>query len=442
MDRTKSAGADAIDRGSHRFSASYLPTARRLVQTAVVLLTAIVGYRMASGRSPDGIEVFCPFGGVETAYSLLGGGRFTCAAGAGNLAILFALLLLTVLARKAFCAWVCPLGAVAEGMARLGRVGKQAFGKNGWSRSWDHQLLGVYTPAPRVDRVLRWLRLPVLALILFFTFRTGELVFRSFDPYYILFSFHGHDVRGYSYGILGGVLALAVVMPMAWCRYLCPLGGLLWPFSRVGLLRIGRNQDVCTGCRACDLACPHSIEVSRSSAVHSGECTLCLECSAACPRGTALALGSGIGTRRAVAGWLVPALVVLLAAAGMGGARWIRIPSLVHEFPQSEIAGTRPDPGAAGRGVPVLTVVRMTIEGVRCVDTSEAAIRQLGGIPGIHRATAYAARHEIEVLYDPDRVDAETIRRAFEAPYQEPGTGQYVFHRFHVVEIGNERIGP
>jgi polyferredoxin len=127
-------------------------------------------------------------------------------------------------------------------------------------------------------------------VVLYFTYRTGELVFRGYDPYYILFSAHGHEVKAWSYGILAGVLGACLVIPMAWCRYLCPLGAALWPLSAVGRMRLERDPDACTGCAACDRACPHGLEVSSSPAVRSGECTLCLECTGACPAPGALQL--------------------------------------------------------------------------------------------------------------------------------------------------------
>jgi polyferredoxin len=141
-----------------------------------------------------------------------------------------------------------------------------------------------------VDAALRWLRLPVLAVILYFTYRTGELVFRGYDPYYILFSANGHDVRWWSYGVLAVVLVGVVLVPMAWCRYLCPLGIVLSPLSAIGRLRLERRAEQCTGCGLCDRACPQSIDVAGVDVVRSGECTLCLECLEQCPEEGALEL--------------------------------------------------------------------------------------------------------------------------------------------------------
>ena len=46
-----------------------------------------------------------------------------------------------------------------------------------------------------VDAVLSSLKYLVLALLLFLTWRTGEFVFRGYDPCYALISRHGEDIQ-------------------------------------------------------------------------------------------------------------------------------------------------------------------------------------------------------------------------------------------------------
>ena len=253
---------------------------RLIFQLAVVGAAVTAGVRFALGRSLVSVETYCPFGGLETAYSFFTRRRFSCAAGETNLALFIALVVLTLLARKAFCGWVCPVGALLVWVARRAR---RLFRRRDFSGLW---------PLPRrIDRALKiGLRAAVLAVILAATWTTGELVFRGYDPYYIAFSANGHDVRPWSYAVLGGLLAVGLVLPLAWCKYLCPLGVVLWPFSAVGALRLARREHHCTGCGACDRACPQQLAVSTVSEVRSGECTLCLECTAACPSPQALEL--------------------------------------------------------------------------------------------------------------------------------------------------------
>jgi polyferredoxin len=256
---------------------------RTIFQAGVVLAVLVTGVRFAMGWSLTSVETYCPFGGLETAYALLARKRFTCAAGELNVALMIALLGLALVARKAFCGWACPLGAVFEWTGRLSR---RVFRRPTWQGLW-------VIPA-KVDAALKVvLRCAVLVAVLAATWATGELLFRGYDPYYILFSAHGHDVKLWSYAILGVLLGLGLLIPLAWCKYLCPLGASLWPLSAAGRLRLVRSESDCTSCGACDRACPQALAVSTVSQVRSGECTLCFECTEACPSAGALELRLG-----------------------------------------------------------------------------------------------------------------------------------------------------
>jgi polyferredoxin len=118
----------------------------------------------------------------------------------------------------------------------------------------------------------------------------GDLGFRAYDPFYILFSWGGHGTLGFSFMILAAVLVICFVLPFFWCRYLCPLGAVMDPLSRFGALRMRRNAGVCTECGDCDPVCPHGIPVSTTDEVTARNCTNCLECAAACPEKGALEL--------------------------------------------------------------------------------------------------------------------------------------------------------
>ena len=39
-----------------------------------------------------------------------------------------------------------------------------------------------------------------------------------------------------------------LVVPMFFCRYLCPMGAVFDPFSRIGLIRVTRDPSKCTAC--------------------------------------------------------------------------------------------------------------------------------------------------------------------------------------------------
>ncbi|RJP79702.1 MAG: 4Fe-4S binding protein [Candidatus Zixiibacteriota bacterium] len=245
---------------------------RYALMTIILGLVIYLAVRPAGGRS---FEAFCPFGGVESLWGLIHGGQFTCALGPLNLSLLVGVLALALAAKKAFCGWACPIGFLGELAARLG-------GK-------------VWRRRPRVpDKTnarLKLLRYVVLVVSLYFTYRLGELVLRGFDPYYLIFSGFGHGSLGWiSVLTLAVIVGLGLIVPMAFCRWLCPLSATFDPLARLGLIKVARDDHACNQCGACRRACPHDLAVQNHTVVRHRDCTNCLECVDACPVEGALSL--------------------------------------------------------------------------------------------------------------------------------------------------------
>lgn len=223
---------------------------------------------LAFGMGSRSFEAFCPFGGMESLWGLYRDQEFSCTLGPLNLSMLIGVLLLALVAKKAFCGWACPIGFLGELGARLTGL----F----WKRR--------PRPGKRLDGGLKLLRYATFGLALLFTYKTGELILRGYDPFFLIFSGFGHGALGItSWIVLGALVAGALVMPMFFCRYLCPLGATFDPFSRLGLIKVVRNEAGCTQCGACQKACPHSIAPQQVRAVRHRDCTNCLECVDACP---------------------------------------------------------------------------------------------------------------------------------------------------------------
>lgn len=84
--------------------------------------------------------------------------------------------------------------------------------------------------------------------------------------------------------VFAGILALNAVRDRFWCRYLCPLGGLLGLVSKVAWLR-RRVGDQCIDCLRCARACPTgTIDAARHFESDPSECIMCLECVPVCSR--------------------------------------------------------------------------------------------------------------------------------------------------------------
>ena len=194
-----------------------------------------------------------------------------------TLVVFVALVGMTLVAGPAFCGWVCPFGAAQEW---LGRLGERLLRRR------------LRLPAA-VDRPLRYLRYVLLAWLLVGSVYYGFLIFRDYDPFLAFTHLMSADLfaEGVTFGFVALVatLVLSLFIERPFCRYFCPLGGLIDLLSKVGLVQIARKPKVCISCGACDKACPLSLNVSKSRGTPSG-CVGCLQCVASCPKAGALPL--------------------------------------------------------------------------------------------------------------------------------------------------------
>ncbi len=233
----------------------------------MTVITGLILY-LALGYGSRSFEAFCPFGGMESLWGFFTDGEFSCALGPLNLSMMVGLLILAIIAKKAFCGWACPIGFLGEVM--------NLIGKKVWRKR--PKVL------PKVNSGLKLLRYVVLILALIFTYKTGELILRGYDPFYVLFSGMGHGTIGApSLIILGAILLGSFAVPMFFCRYLCPMGATFDPFSKIGLIKVVRDDDGCTQCGKCSKICPQGLQPDKVVKLTHRDCTNCYECVDSCP---------------------------------------------------------------------------------------------------------------------------------------------------------------
>ena len=93
-----------------------MKTTRRTVQFTFLALTLSGVFLFGAN-----CERWCPFGGVEALHAYLTEGTMVCSLGTSNFFILGGVLAMTVLLRRAFCGYVCPIGTLSEWLNSLGR---------------------------------------------------------------------------------------------------------------------------------------------------------------------------------------------------------------------------------------------------------------------------------------------------------------------------------
>jgi len=286
----------------------------RWIVLGVVLvgMTAIVySHQKAQGGGRwAGVDFLCPFGGLETLYSLLTGDGFLRRTAASSVILLVGMLVMAVAYRRSFCGNLCPLGALQGLFGAAGR-----------------RLLRRRLIVPRaIDRVARYLKYAVLVFFAVWTWQAAELVLRPYDPWVAWAHLTSPELLT-SYGIGLAVLIVSLAGSLAYerffCKYLCPAGALLGLLSRVSFLNIRRDADACIDCGRCDKACMMNVEVATADAVTSTECISCNECVNACPVPGALkvtAPGGARATALVATGAVVALMVAIVGVTTLTGA--------------------------------------------------------------------------------------------------------------------------
>ncbi len=222
----------------------------------------------------------------------------------------WALLLvgMTLLLGRAWCGWLCPLGTLLDLFSLRRLRGKRKPPSESWRgvKYWilliilfaavfGNLTLLVFDPLTVFVRTISASLLPVLdrgitaAETALYQLPAMREIVKGFDDMVRPALLPGVPVDSrltITFALVFlGIVALNVVAERFWCRYLCPLGGLLGLLSKIGLVRREVNS-ACTGCELCTRACPTgTIRPELNYASDPAECTMCLDCRQPCPRG-------------------------------------------------------------------------------------------------------------------------------------------------------------
>ncbi|MBN1666645.1 MAG: 4Fe-4S binding protein [Anaerolineales bacterium] len=255
-----------------------------------VIGTFLIGLRhLFPGEAASGgaFDAFCPFGAIENLWPYLVRGETLKTTNLLNFAVFSGVLAVSLVAGRAFCGWMCPLGAVQEGLAklvrRLGGEKRPIRGKPS-KTSFPRQL------PPWADRPLRYLKYVILAVIVFASASTIYPPLHAICPARAVFGFKLGTVL--LWGVLLAFIATSLLVERFSCKYLCPLGATLAIFNKIAPVRLRVGSDACNHCGRCDIECSMGIQ-DVPDHLDDLECIRCLECLETCSRDDALTLKLG-----------------------------------------------------------------------------------------------------------------------------------------------------
>ncbi|HSW09737.1 MAG TPA: 4Fe-4S binding protein [Bacillota bacterium] len=181
--------------------------------------------------------------------------------------------MVTALAGRATCAFLCPFGLVQEWLRQAG------------------QKLGIRER--RVSNAHAWTRWAVLGgLVVAAPSVLGEPWFCKLCPNGTLFAGIPllildpalRPLAGPLFFVklllAAGFIGSALLVRRPFCRFICPYGAAIGLGNRLAWSRIQHEPDQCTGCGSCRDRCPVDLPVP--AGVGSSHCLQCREC-AGCP---------------------------------------------------------------------------------------------------------------------------------------------------------------
>ena len=201
-------------------------------------------------------------------------------------------VLLTVLAGRFFCGWICPLGTALDATDKVFfRKRHQASGHRAsrsiGTRSIKYYILAAMLVAAAFGSQLAYIMDPITIITRALTFALFPIVTLAtrggvsipYVPSDVHYFFRFNFLAA---AILIGILAANSVYRRYWCRNLCPLGALLGLLSRFSIVRRLVKSD-CIGCKRCIPDCKMGAILDDPTLYQTQECIYCYSCTPVCP---------------------------------------------------------------------------------------------------------------------------------------------------------------
>lgn len=257
---------------------------RRVIQCFFLFFCLFIGFRLfqhfmwATGQSsvfvakPPSVEAFLPISALMAAKQFILRHKWDMVHPAG-LTLFFAFIWMSLLFRKSFCGYICPVGFASNLVEQLGRK------------------FGLQKELPvKVERILAAPKYILLAGFAYFILI--KMSARQIESFLTLPYNYVADSKMLAFFIspsattliiLASITVISLFIRNFWCRFLCPYGALLGLCSTFSPTAIKRNPEACISCGKCRKICPSAIHVDERELVHSPDCIGCTECVGVCP---------------------------------------------------------------------------------------------------------------------------------------------------------------
>ena len=176
---------------------------------------------------------------------------------------IYTMVSVVLIGRGVFCGWLCPFGALQELLTQASR----ALGVPQWnpSAALEKRLwMGKYIAVAAV-----------FALVLSGIDGSGGTA--EIEPFKTAIT--SKFTRAWPYVLYAGVLlGIGLFSERAYCRFLCPLGGLLAALDRLHLIDLLKRRPECGNpCHLCERSCPVRA-IEPTGEIIMAECFQCLDC--------------------------------------------------------------------------------------------------------------------------------------------------------------------
>jgi polyferredoxin len=175
----------------------------------------------------------------------------------------YTLVSVVLIGRGVFCGWLCPFGALQDLLGQISR----ALRVPQWNPPVAlerHLRMGKYITAAAVMGLVMTQIDPAGATSEIEPFRTAITTRFTRAWPYVLYA--------------GALLAIGLCSERAYCRFLCPLGGVLAVLDRLHLLNLLKRRPECgSPCRLCERGCPVGA-IEPDGRIATAECFQCLDC--------------------------------------------------------------------------------------------------------------------------------------------------------------------